>query len=441
MYFRFDPDINKEMQDFDLLRIIQAQQGSPKNTAISFVNPRIEIQNAEKDQIIPFVLASDQKVKEIFNLLNIASRDRIKTVDTLKNYSKISKNTSSSDTSAIMNPSKQKSLLLGDLQTIFSNAVNEEITVEQFHSKTEKILQDTKELNLDNTARKMIEQFLIDGRFALYNTDSVESHYQKLYEEAASILGINPTTGKEKMFQVLSNIFSKNLLVDKLSNNQMSIDTVAVLNNTLTQAKNEIATSDYFDISLYSFLLLRVMADEEGREQMNTTDKSLVSMFYRTLLSRATLEKDALYSVYATIFSATQRYATGIVDKTQAENAQAALANDFYNPMLYLLVNSLYQTYTHVENGKILLSKSFENRGVPELSSANHKEIVAHLSSVHTLLSDVYYKKIKDSINPRAISVRPEIEKYLAQLQGFITMLDANNYREYLANPYIAENK
>ena len=33
MYFRFDPSLNKDMKDADLLRIIQVQQGSDKNTS------------------------------------------------------------------------------------------------------------------------------------------------------------------------------------------------------------------------------------------------------------------------------------------------------------------------------------------------------------------------------------------------------------------------
>lgn len=87
--------------------------------------------------------------------------------------------------------------ILGELQVIFSEAVNGEIEAEEFRKKIENILVQTEEFKLDNTAKKMIEQFLIDSRFALFmGTSDKNARYQKLYDEAANILGINPTTPK-----------------------------------------------------------------------------------------------------------------------------------------------------------------------------------------------------------------------------------------------------
>lgn len=87
--------------------------------------------------------------------------------------------------------------ILGELQVIFSEAVNGEIEAEEFRKKIENILVQTEEFKLDNTAKKMIEQFLIDSRFALFmGTSDTNARYQKLYDEAANILEINPTTPK-----------------------------------------------------------------------------------------------------------------------------------------------------------------------------------------------------------------------------------------------------
>ena len=429
MYFRFDPSLNKDMKDADLLRIIQVQQGSDKNTAISFINPRIEVQNSDKDRILPFVLASQKKVGALFDFLRAASMDRVQTVDSLKNYVTNSKNNFGSDTADIVNPTKKMHRLLGELQIIFSRAVNEEIDVEEFRTKTQEILEKTEAFSKNNTARKMIEQFLIDGRFALFMGENTEnSHYQKLYDEAADILNINPTTGKGKMFQVLSNIFSKNLLEDKMSNNQMGIDVIGILNNTVTQSQSEILVSDYFDISLYSFLILRMMPDVQNpmlAKNAQTSQADLQSqrmslgknIFETMLLSRTTLERDALYRIYKTIFSSTQRYVAGLTNSQQIANAQGALSEAFYEPMLHLLVNSLYQTYTTIEDGEIHLSNSFVNRGVPELSSYNHKEIVANISQIHTIMQEIFEKKIKNSQDKNALRTRNDIEKDLAHLK------------------------
>lgn len=434
MYFRFDPEINKDMGGFDLLRIIQAEQASPKNTAITFINPRLEIPNANKDQIIPFIFTKNEEARKLFQLLQAASEERVETVNSLKNYSRRISVQFGSD-QGIANPTKRKYRLLGKLQTIFSQAVNGEIEVDDFRKQTEYILAQTKEFSGENPASNMIEQFLIDGRFALFN--DTNPLYQKLYDEAAKILSINPTTEKGKMFQVLSNIFSKNLLEAKMSSSQMAIDTVNTLANTLTQSKNEIVTNDYFDISLYSFLLLRVMADENGQEQgILADDKNLITVFYRTILSRKTLEGDALYRLYSTIFNATQYYASGLSDK-QVDNAQGALATDFYTPMMYLLVNSLYQTYTVNDDGKIMIANSFLSRGVPELSSSNHREIIANISKIYELAKDTFDQHIKNSSHPSAIRAKNDIQKYLAELKAFIDIV-SENYLQYQKNPYKA---
>lgn len=436
MYFRFDPEINKDMQGFDLLRIIQAQQSSAKKTGITFLSARGDYENAP---LIPHVFRADGHASELFKFLEIASQERMKTVDALKNYTKTNQSHFNSDTENISNPTKKMYRLLGDLQIIFSRAVNSEIDINDFRTKTEEILQRTKEFDLEDAARKMIEQFLVDGRFALFaENNGQNAEYQKLYDSAANILGINPTTPKGKMFQVLSNIFSRNILESKNSNSKMAIDTINVLSNTLTQAKDEIATNDYFDMSLYSFLLLRVMADVEGKE-MASENKSLVNIFYQTILGRTSLEENSLYRVYDTIFNATQRYVTGI-DKSASENAQVALATDFYVPMLYLLVNSLYQTYTTNEGGEIYIKDAFINRRIPELSSHNHKEILKNLTNTYSIASDIFERRLKATGNNNAVRTKLEMQKYLKQLDGFIKMIDGDTYESYEENPYISES-
>lgn len=143
--------------------------------------------------IVPFILK--QAAGQLFDYLRLASKNRVQTVESLKQYITTSKRTFSADD--IMNPTKKMYRLLGELQIIFSQAINSEISVEEFRAKIQEILKKTEEFELENTAKKMIEQFLIDGRFALFmSSNDANIHYQKLYDEAANILGITPTTGK-----------------------------------------------------------------------------------------------------------------------------------------------------------------------------------------------------------------------------------------------------
>lgn len=446
MYFRFDPEMNKNLAEkADLLGIIQAQGKSEKNTSISFVNPRIEVADAREDSIVPFVLK--QSAGKLFDYLRLVSKERLQTVSALKEYANVTRKNLATDVD-IQNPTKRMYRLLGELQTIFSQAVNSEIEVEEFRSKIENILEQTEEFELENTAEKMIEQFLIDGRFALFmGNNDINAHYQKLYDEAANILQINPTTGKGKMFQVLSNIFSRNILEDKMSVSQMSVDTITVLNNTLSQAKSEIANNDYFDLSLYLFLILRTMPDVQDTHKAGILVNSDVQMekmslglsvFSEMMLGRLSMEQDATYKVYAAIFNATQRYVNSI-EATEKNSIQTALATDLYSPMLYLLVNSLYQTYTISENNELYLAVAYLNRGVPELSTHNHGAIVNNLTNTHAMMKDIYDRHIVENSKMSAVS-KLEIEKYLVQLKGFIDMLSEGVYSEYEVRPYVVDN-
>lgn len=205
-----------------------------------------------------------------------------------------------------------------------------------------------------------------------------------------------------------------------MSVSQMSIDTVNILNSTLLQGQNQIEINDFFDISLYSFLILRTMPDVQDAKKIPSQDTGKMSLglqvFSEMMFSRAAIEEDSIYKIYATIFDATQNYATRVPDANQKNNAQTVLATDFYSPMLYLLVNSLYQIYTVNENNEIYLATAFENRGIPELSGHNHKKIVENLNATYNNAKKIFDAHIKTSSSISQVS-RLEIEKYLAQLK------------------------
>lgn len=247
--------------------------------------------------------------------------------------------------------------------------------------------------------------------------------YQELYNSAASVLAIQPTTGKGQLFQVLSNIFSRNL-IESDGENDTLIKATKSLQGTLNNG--EINTKDYFDISLYASLILKKMIFLDEKLQHN-------------VIPRAVLENSALYQIYTTIFHATQRYVDGIADVNKQTIAQKSLVTHFYIEMLESLVVSLFGEYMENVDGKILLKSSFLYRGDPKLSSHNHDEILSHLTSVHRVFSDMFQKKIRHLYGNNESQTRIALEASLARLQGFLTIADSKNYRQYQENPFLAE--
>lgn len=193
-------------------------------------------------------------------------------------------------------------------------------------------------------------------------------------------MNIIPDDGKGKLFQSLSDIFSKNLILPNQKSIDSALKSANALKNTLSQGGIE--TKDYFDIALYSFLIFQQISWDEAK-QTNTLERSLV-------------EGNAIYELYNTIFQATQRYADSIVNNVNSANTQRSLATAFYEPMLRILLDSIYSTYTTVEQGNIVLSQAFlDTTGEAQLSSYNHKEILKNLNDTYTTVKRVFDQKLQ----------------------------------------------
>lgn len=278
--------------------------------------------------------------RKLFQYLQSAINTRVQALDILKQYSTVGNNGfANTQATNVQNPTKNMYRLLGELQIIFSRAVNGEMTAEDFRTRVLDIRSRAATFGLESKADELLQKFLTDGRFALYTDAANNSQYQALYTEAAKILHIVPDDGKGKLFQALSNTFSQSLIIPEKNSLVTSIETATSLKNTLNQG--EIDTKDYFDISLYAFLVFEKMSWDE-KTQANTFDRSL-------------LEGNTIYELYSTIFRATQRYAESISDKEVAMNAQKSLVLEFYEPMLRTLVNSLYSVYAIHTDGNVVL--------------------------------------------------------------------------------------
>lgn len=427
MKVRFDPRLNPSLKDADLLRIMQVL-GNAKtanaNTGIEFLYPRIE---AEGNLPTIFGLAQiTPENRKLFNFLEKSIMERVKAVDSMKQYANLGHGSfaKNSDDSNIVNPTKNMYRMLGELQIIFSKSVNGEITPEDFRTKVVDIRNRSKEFGiLQSRVDELLQKFLIDGRFALYSDSAEINQYKKLYNEAANILGITPADGKWKFFQALSDIFSKSIIVPEKTNLTTSIETATALKKTLEQ--REIASKDYFDIALYSFSIFQKISWDTA------TNKNT--------LTRSLLEWSSIFELYATIFQATQNYVANISDKNLQKTAQLSLVTEFYEPMLRVLVNSLYSVYTTHNDGIIALASPYVNRWEAELSAHNHAEIIKNLKSVYSqFYNDIFTKKIASFYIPNN-QTKTTIEMQSSRLLGFVDMV-SGEYRQYQTSPFMLES-
>lgn len=187
---------------------------------------------------------------------------------------------------------------------------------------------------------KTFEEFLTDGRFALF-ASTVSAKYEKIYSEVASIVGIIPSGGKAKLFQKLSDIYSHNLVTQKKDLTFSKIDTYSPTASELqaTMTSDDINHKDYFDIALYAFSLL-----EKARNGQ--------------LFETQAITAHATYQLLSTLFVATSKYASSVEDPDQQAKTYRSIALNFYDPVLRVLARSFYAYYTVTdEKGHIFLNE------------------------------------------------------------------------------------
>ena len=418
MYVRFDPKNNAVLRGADLFRIMLAlkNEDTTVSTGIEFVDPRVNTNQDGKDVFFMYRLPIE--TRPLFQMLHTIFRDRVHQVDLLKEYRKSNTAFATSKTATnILNPTKNTYRILGDLQLLFSNAVSDEMSPQAFRTEAERIIALSQQYQFNDEVNTEIEDFLINGRFALY-LDVQNTQYQFLYNEAASIVGIAPTTGRGRLFQALSNIFSRNLLQDNATTSQTNTYILATneLKNTLSL--EEMETSDYFDLSLYAYLIFQKMTDGK-------------------VIQQNVLETDTLYQLYTTVFQATQRYVNGITDASLRSTAQRSLVVHFYEPMVTLLVNSLYSVYATNTDGTIDVSQRFLDRDGPKFSLTFAKNI----ETTYVTINEIF-KKISGLYSQNDdVHTRDMLQSNLVRLDAFVRMIDKTNYKEYKKDPYRAQSE
>jgi hypothetical protein len=272
MYIRFDPTLNAGLKSADLFRILLSMgpSGTDKNqdvqnnqvvTGVEFVNLRMDDSN-DRDTFFMYRLPKNTKV--LFKMLHILFHDRVAQIDILKKYASSSTYTSPEDLSAwVKNPSKRNYFLFRELEKVLSDAIQFPTQKEEFSKKIRDIHIQAQSFMVGNTINTTLEQFLTDSRFALFSANGSNKKYEDIYNEVATILGINKTTGKYQFFQKLSDIYSQNIVVQRKESAFSKIDTYTPTASELLKSLNspDIEQKDYFDIALYAFNVLKKAED------------------------------------------------------------------------------------------------------------------------------------------------------------------------------------
>ena len=413
MYIRFDPRANKDLKWADLFRImlVLGDERSDKRTGLEFVNPRVD---GGKGEDIFFMYQLPTPTRPLFQMLHLLFRERIRQVEDLKSYASSRGYVTEEVDTMVYNPSKKNHYLLGDLKSVLSRAVQSQMWAVDFRSKIDKIHASSAELVHGNSVQKLLEGFLTDARFAIYGNVS-NSQFDAIYSETANILGIVPGTGKGKFFQYLSDIYSRNIVLQRKDPTFAGIDTYTPTADGLMETldNSNIESKDYFDIALYAYQLLQ-----------KTQDKQMFT--YESITSRAT------YELVDTLFGATTKYIDWLATPELQKAAYQTLVIQFYAPIAATLNRSLYSTYGSYYDGKIYIDRQYLDGDFVKFDP----KLRDNLASTYATMLAAYERvaPLYDTGEQRytLIALRDSI----IRIGGFLEMIREGQYRQYQLVPY-----
>lgn len=217
------------------------------------------------------------------------------------------------------------------------------------------------------------------------------------------------------MFQYLSDIYSRNIILQRKDPSFPGIDTYTPTADGLERTLNNssIESKDYFDVALYAYQLLQKAQDGQ-------------------VLTKDSLASNATYSLIKTLFSATEKY-TEDLPYTEQKSAYQTLVIQFYAPIVNTISRSLYGSYVTYIGNKIYLDPVFLDGDVVKFD----QKLEENLTSLYHTLRSTY-----DSIAPLYTSNDQQyaIVLYrdsLIRIGGFLDMIHEGKYRDYLKAPYV----
>ncbi len=412
-YIRFDPSKNRSLKGADLFRtILSLQEG--QNEVFEFVNPRVNIGD-DKDTFFNYRLPKKSMI--LFRALSSNFRKKVENIDIQKRYAYQWALTEENVSSFLLNPSKKNHNMLVQLYALLSRAVDPWANSENLVINIGRLYEQAKLLNIqDNTAKIIVEQFLLDGRFALYGWVA-NSRYQGIYESIAKMIGIEPTSGKSYLLQSLADIYSRNLFTQKRTVNSIKIDTYwpTAVELEKTLQKNEIDQKDYFDIAIYAFNILR-----------KTEENSL--------FSQSTLEDTSTYTYLSIFFRAANLYIESIEDIAKKQQTVMSFSKQFYDYIITTLSHSLYSYYTVSEGDAIYLSPDLRE-GTKLKISEEFKQNIDNINAVIEFVSPSI-EALWSSSWWSDIDTYTRIQDEIIRLKAFWGLIEENNYKDYIKSPY-----
>ena len=419
-YIRFDPKRNAALKWADLFRTILSLQDG-ENEVFEFVNPRVNTRN-EKDTFFNYRLPLETKI--LFRALSARFHEQVAWIDLLKSYSSNDTAPSIQSSDWMMNPAKSNHLMLLELKWLLSQIVTMTSKSASNVDRVAQIYKDAKSLKMESsTAKKTIEQFLLDGRFALYgNISEVGKGYQENYEKIAQLIGITPSSGKSKLLQNLADIYSWNLFLQTSKNSTFTIDTFRPTAATLLSTIQTwgIDQKDYFDIALYAYNILD-----------KVQDKSILSSDY--------IENSSTYDYLTIFFYAGSKYMNSIDDPDKKNKTISSFSSQFYEKILSMIVRSLYYTFMKDDHGALFLGASFADEKSVKID-IDVLRYIYRLNGIISNVNDTIRSAYEGGVD---MDIYTKIQKETLRLDGLASLLDPEkrneNYKKYIESPYIAE--
>ena len=434
-YIRFDPKRNASLKWADLFRtILSLQEG--ENEIFEFVNPRV---NTGDDKDTFFNYRLPLQTKSLFRTLSARFHDQVEWVDILKSYATdINFAPENLESNWLRNPSKKNHLMLLELKYLLSQILRtkerssdgQDVNIRRIGE----IYKNALTLKMESsTAKKTIEQFLLDGRFALYgNTTGIGQWYQETYMDIARIIGIEPAEWKS-LFQNLADIYSGNLFLQMSKTSTFKIDTYEPTATTLRTTIEEegILQKDFFDIAIYTYNILEKVQDQ-----------GILSLDY--LLNIST------YDYLMTFFTAGSRYMESIDDVQKQTKTILSFSSQFYERILSMTVRSLYSGMMRDDGGALYLSESLVNGSEVKLSP----DIIRQITKLNGVIeyvnrtikwaydlagddTDVYIKIQKATIRLNALSLMLDADQTNEKYREYINVPDASEIEDGIALPRI----
>ncbi len=420
-YIRFDPKRNSALNGADLFRTILSLQ-EWENEIFEFVNPRVNTGD-DKDTFFNYRLPLE--TKWLFRTLSARFHEQVESVDLLKSYWAWSNTNGTVASDWLFNPSKKNHIMLLELKDLLSQVIRSKTDKKAIVRRIWEIYQNAKELKLESSsAKKTIEKFLLDGRFALYgNISDIDAGYQETYENIAKMIGIEKSGGKSQLFQNLADIYSGNLFLQMSKTATFKIDTYEPTATTLRATIDEkwIDDKDFFDIALYAYNIIDKIQD-------------------KWLLSREYLMNKSTYNYLTTFFYAGNKYMNSLEDTGKRSKTILSFSSQFYEKMLTLIVRSLYQVLMVDDNGALYLNNSYVD-GVKVKLDIDLMRQISRLYGVISYVHESIIAAYDGAGDDNDVYIR--IQKSTLRLKALVNLLDPEAYNAkyalYIDLPFATE--